>query len=157
MYVPNVPHAQKSFWTHLMVLLGDEAKVDAWFSSFGDTANLDARYVHGLRRTYHRLRNHFRRTRWNSKVSWVMWYLVLVQLEIVFVSVQDRCTICAKHTVGLEIVLDAPSSTPRWPSSSGCSIQFIWYSANLDARLVHGLCRMYQRLKNHFGCTWWHS
>jgi hypothetical protein len=23
------------------------------------------------------------------------------------VSVQDRCTICAKHTIGLEIVLDA--------------------------------------------------
>jgi hypothetical protein len=26
-----------------MVLLGDGAQVDAWFSSFGDRANLDAR------------------------------------------------------------------------------------------------------------------
>ena len=26
-FAPNVPLAQKSFWTHPMVLLGDEAKV----------------------------------------------------------------------------------------------------------------------------------
>ena len=25
----------------------------------------------------------------------------------------DRCTVCAKHTMGLEIVLDAPDATPR--------------------------------------------
>jgi hypothetical protein len=34
-------------------------------------------------------------TRWNSKVTWVMWSLVLVYLEILLVSVQDRCTVCA--------------------------------------------------------------
>jgi hypothetical protein len=34
--------AQKSFWTHLMVLLGDEAQVKAHFGPFGDS-NLDAR------------------------------------------------------------------------------------------------------------------
>jgi hypothetical protein len=44
----NVPQARKSFWTHLMVLLGDEAQVDACFGLFGDSANLDARYEHGL-------------------------------------------------------------------------------------------------------------
>jgi hypothetical protein len=43
---------------------------------------------------------------------WVMWNLILVHLEIVLVSVLDRCTVCAKHTVGSEIVLDAPDSTP---------------------------------------------
>jgi hypothetical protein len=42
-----------------MVLRGDEAQVDACFSSFGDSDNLDARWVHGLRQTYHMLRNHF--------------------------------------------------------------------------------------------------
>jgi hypothetical protein len=31
--------------------------VDARFGLFGDSANLDARLVHGLRRTYHRLGN----------------------------------------------------------------------------------------------------
>jgi hypothetical protein len=39
----NVPQAQKSFWTHPMVLLGDEAQVEARFSLFGDSANLDER------------------------------------------------------------------------------------------------------------------
>jgi hypothetical protein len=32
-----------------MVLLGDEALVDAHFGPFGDSTNLDARWVHGLR------------------------------------------------------------------------------------------------------------
>jgi hypothetical protein len=41
-----------------MVLLGDEAQVDAYSDLLGDTANLDARSVHCLRRTYHTLRNH---------------------------------------------------------------------------------------------------
>jgi hypothetical protein len=44
-------------------------------------------------------------------VTWVMWNLILVHLEIVLVLVQDRCTVCAKHTVGSEIILDAPDST----------------------------------------------
>ena len=33
--------AQKSFWTYPMVLLGDEAHVEACFGPFGDSANLD--------------------------------------------------------------------------------------------------------------------
>jgi hypothetical protein len=42
-----------------MVLLAYEAQLEAYFSLFGDSANLDARKVHGLRQTYHWLRNHF--------------------------------------------------------------------------------------------------
>ena len=42
-----------------------------------------------------------------------MWNLVSIHLEIVLVLVQDRCTVCAKCTIGLEIVLDAPDETPR--------------------------------------------
>jgi hypothetical protein len=35
-------------------------------------------------------------------------------LKIVLVShAQDRCTVCAKRTIGLEILLDAPDCTPR--------------------------------------------
>jgi hypothetical protein len=49
-----------------MVPLGEEAQVDARFGLFGDSANLDARLVHGLRRTYHRLGNHFGHARWYS-------------------------------------------------------------------------------------------
>jgi hypothetical protein len=33
---------------HPMVLLGDEAQVDAHFGLFGDRANLDARWMHGF-------------------------------------------------------------------------------------------------------------
>jgi hypothetical protein len=29
----------------------------------------------------------------------------------VFVSVDDRCTVCAKRTIGSEIILDAPDGT----------------------------------------------
>jgi hypothetical protein len=44
---------------------------------------------------------------------WVMSNLVSVHLEMVLVSVQDRFTICAKHTIGSVIVLDAPDGTLR--------------------------------------------
>ena len=42
-FAPNVPLAHESFWTHPMVLLGDEAQVEARFGPFGDSANPDAR------------------------------------------------------------------------------------------------------------------
>jgi hypothetical protein len=38
-------------------------------------------------------------------MMWVMWNLVLVSLEIVFVLVQDRCTVCAECTTGSQIIL----------------------------------------------------
>ena len=98
---------------HPIELLGDEAQVEARFCPFGDSANLDARLVHGLRRKYQKLRNRFERTRWNSWVTWVMWYLVFICLETVLASVQDRCTVCARRTIGSEILLDAPDGTPR--------------------------------------------
>jgi hypothetical protein len=44
---------------------------------------------------------------------WVMSNLVLVHLETVFVLVQDRCMVCAKCTIGLVIVFDAPDSHLR--------------------------------------------
>jgi hypothetical protein len=34
-------------------------------------------------------------------------------LETVSVSVQDRCMGCAKHTKGLEIILNKDNGTPR--------------------------------------------
>ena len=96
-----------------MVLLGGKDQLEARFIPFGDSANLDARWVHGWRRTYHRLRNHFGRSRWNSKVMWVVWNLLLVYLAMVLASVQDRCTVSTKYTMGLEIILDATDGTPR--------------------------------------------
>jgi hypothetical protein len=34
---------RKSFWTHQMVLLGDEVQIEANFGPFGYSANLDSR------------------------------------------------------------------------------------------------------------------
>jgi hypothetical protein len=59
--------------------------VDARFGLFGDSANLDARLLHGVRRTYHRLRNCFGRARWYSLVMRLKWMLVLVCLEIALI------------------------------------------------------------------------
>ena len=50
-----------------MLLLRDEAQVEARFGPLGDSANLDA----------------------------------------------DSCTVCAKRTIGFEILLDAPNGTSR--------------------------------------------
>jgi hypothetical protein len=52
----DVALAQKSFWMHSMVSLGDGAQVEARFGPFVDSANFEARWVHGLRRTYHRVK-----------------------------------------------------------------------------------------------------
>ena len=55
------------------------------------------------------------------QVDGVMWNLVSVRLETVLVSVQDRCTVCTKCTIGSEIVLDAPDGTPRRRGYRGSS------------------------------------
>ena len=68
-------------------------------------------------------------------VTLVMWNLISVRLETVLVSMQVRWTVCAKHTIGSEnpIVLlgDEAQVEARFDPFGE--------SANLDARLVHGL------------------
>ena len=39
----NAPKSKKPFWKHLLVLLGEEALVEARFGLFRDSASLDAR------------------------------------------------------------------------------------------------------------------
>ena len=39
--------------------------------------------------------------------------LVSVHLEIVIILMLDRCTVCAERTIGSEIIMDAPDTTPR--------------------------------------------
>jgi hypothetical protein len=56
---------------------------------------------------YHRLRIHFRCTRWYSKLTRLKWKLISDYLEIVLIL-----THCAEHTIGLKIVLDAPDGIP---------------------------------------------
>jgi hypothetical protein len=40
---PNVPFAEKLFWTHPMILLDEVNQVEAQYGLFEDSANLDAR------------------------------------------------------------------------------------------------------------------
>jgi hypothetical protein len=108
-----------------MVHLGDEAQLETRFGPFRDSANFDARSVHGFHRMYRRLKNRFGRTRWNSYVTWVLWNLILIRLEMVQVSVQDRCTVEAKRTIGSKIVLDTPDGTPRRRGSTRSSFRSV--------------------------------
>jgi hypothetical protein len=82
-----------------MVLLGDEAQLEACFSPFRDSANLDARSVHGLCQMYHRLRNYFAHPiELLGDVGHVECHFGL--FGGVLVSLQDRCTDYAKRTIG---------------------------------------------------------
>jgi hypothetical protein len=45
--------------------IGEVGHVEPRFSLFRDSVHVGAIYFHGLRRTYHRLKNRFARTRWN--------------------------------------------------------------------------------------------
>jgi hypothetical protein len=42
-FAPNIPLAQKLLWMHQMVLLGDEAQMEARFGPFGDSVSFSAR------------------------------------------------------------------------------------------------------------------
>jgi hypothetical protein len=64
-------------------LVSDMGHVESRFSPFGDSTSVSARQVHGLHRTYHRHRNCFGRTRWDSLVTRLKWKLGSVHLEIV--------------------------------------------------------------------------
>jgi len=57
---------------------------------------------------------------------WVTWKLVSVRFEIVLISMQDRCTICADGAIVSEVMLGAPDGTPRLHGSSGGSFQSVW-------------------------------
>jgi hypothetical protein len=41
--LPNVPYAQKLFWTHPMLLLGNVGHVESYFGLFVDSVYIDAR------------------------------------------------------------------------------------------------------------------
>jgi hypothetical protein len=63
-----------------------------------------------------------------------MWNLILARLETVLVSAQDRRMICAKHTIGLEVILDAPEVLVGDEAQVEARLSPFRDSANLDAR-----------------------
>jgi hypothetical protein len=60
--------------------------------------------------------------------------LISVRLDTVLLSVQDRCTICAKHTIALGIILDAPMVLLGDEAQVEAHFGLFGDSANLDAR-----------------------
>ena len=64
----------------------------------------------------------------------VLWKLVSVRLEIVLVSVQDRRTVCAKRTIGLDGVINAPMVLLGDEAQVEAHFSPCGDSANLDAR-----------------------
>ena len=65
---------------------------------------------------------------------------ISVRLEMVLVSVQDRCKVCAKRTVGSETVLDAPMVLLGDEAQVQARFGLFGVSGSVSARLVHGLC-----------------
>jgi hypothetical protein len=88
-------------------------QVEANFRPFRDCVNLDV--MHGLRRTYNSLRNHFGHAQWYSYVTWVKWKHILVHLETMLISMQDRCMVSAECSMRMEIFLGT-----QWNSLVTC-------------------------------------
>ena len=63
-----------------------------------------------------------------------LWKLVSVRLEIVLVSVQDRCTVCAKRTIGSDIDFNAPMVLLGDEAQVEARFSPFGDSSNLDAR-----------------------
>ena len=58
-------------------------------------------------------------------------------------SVQDRCMVCTKHTIGPEIILDAPMVLIGDEAHVHARFGLFRDSTSLDARYVRGLRRTY--------------
>ena len=67
-------------------------------------------------------------------MTWVLWNPVLDCLDIVLVSVQDWCTVCAKRTLGLDFVFNAPMVLLGYEAQVEARFSPYRNSANLDAR-----------------------
>jgi hypothetical protein len=74
-----------------MVLLHDMGQVEAPFGQFRDGANLDVILC-------------------TVCAGWIKGLEII--LEILLISMQDRCTIYAERAIGAEIILSAPNRTP---------------------------------------------
>jgi hypothetical protein len=90
-------------------------------------------------------------------MTWVMLNIVSILMETVLVSVQDRCTVCAKRSIGSEIILNALDGAPSVEVYVEAHFGPFGDSANHDTRLVHDLHRTYHKLGNQFRCTQWNS
>ena len=63
-----------------------------------------------------------------------MWNLVSIHLAMVLLSLQDRCMVCAKRTIGSETVLDAPMVLLGDEAQVEARFGLFRDSANVDSR-----------------------
>jgi hypothetical protein len=90
-------------------------------------------------------------------VTWVTWNLISIGFETVLASVQHRCLVFVKRTIGIEIIVDELDGLLGDESQVNARFGPFGDSATLDAGLVHGLCRTYRRLENSIRGTRWNS
>ena len=57
-----------------------------------------------------------------------MWNLSCFHVETVLALVQDRCMVCARRTIGFEMILDAPDD-----AQVEAHFRLFGHRANLDA------------------------
>ena len=86
-----------------------------------------------------------------------MWDLIFLSLETVLVSVQERCMVCTWRTIDSEIILEELMVLLGDEAKVKARFGPFGDSSNLDTIWVHGLCRTYHWLENHFGRTRWNS
>ena len=67
-------------------------------------------------------------------MTWVLWNLVSIHLEIVLVSFQDRCMVCAKRTNGLDIIFNTSMVLLGDDAQVEARFSSCGDSANLDTR-----------------------
>ena len=67
-------------------------------------------------------------------MTWVLWNLVSNRLEIGLVSVEDWCTVCAKRTIGPDIVFNALMVLLGDKAQVEAPFSLFGDSGNLDAR-----------------------
>jgi hypothetical protein len=63
-------------------------------------------------------------------------------LEILLISMQDRSTVCAECTSGMEIILGTPTSNPRWRESHGSFVFVLLETMLLWARDRCKVCQV---------------
>ena len=67
-------------------------------------------------------------------MTWVMWNLTSFLLETVLVSVQDRCMVCARRTIGSKLFWTHPMVPLGHEAQVEACFGPFRDSANLDAR-----------------------
>ena len=63
----------------------------------------------------------------------IRWNLISVRLDTMLVSMQDRCIVCARRTIGSEIIVDTPNGTTSNEAQVEAHFGSFRDSAKIDA------------------------